>query len=42
MTSTYGKQRSGKMNDKRFNAMLSDYEEELEVLEADIDRDNAV
>ena len=29
------------MNDKRFNAMLSDYESELEVLEADIDRDNA-
>ena len=32
---------SGKLNDKRFNAMLSDYESELEVLEADIDRDNA-
>jgi len=32
---------SGKLNDKRFNAMLSDYELELEALEADIDRDNA-
>lgn len=30
---------SGKLNDKRFNAMLSDYELELEALEADIDRD---
>ena len=32
---------SGKLNDKRFNAMLSDYESELEALEEDIDRDNA-
>ena len=32
---------SGKLNDKRFNTMLSDYESELEALEADIDRDNA-
>ena len=32
---------SGKLNDKRVNAMLSDYELELEALEADIDRDNA-
>lgn len=31
---------SGKLNDKRFNAMLSDYEEELEALENDIERDN--
>lgn len=31
---------SGKLNDKRFNAMLSDYESELEALEEDIDRDN--
>lgn len=32
---------SGKLNDKRFNTMLSDYESELEALEEDIDRDNA-
>lgn len=32
---------SGKLNDKRFNAMLRDYESELEALETDIDRDNA-
>ncbi len=32
---------SGKLNDKRFHAMLSDYEEELETLETDIDRDSA-
>lgn len=32
---------SGKLNDKRFNTMLSDYESELEALEEDIERDNA-
>ena len=30
---------SGKLNDKRFNAMLSDYEAELDVLEEDMERD---
>lgn len=30
---------SGKLNDKRFNAMLSDYEAELDALEEDIERD---
>ena len=32
---------SGKLNNKLFNAMLSDYPSELEALEEDIDRDNA-
>lgn len=31
---------SGKLNDKRFNAMLSDYEMELDVLEEDVERDS--